>query len=50
MGQNGEQKMSRQNLTLAQSNSNGVEVHFFEVLKKKEYTYLGLVELAGDPY
>lgn len=50
MGQNGEQKMSRQNLTLAQSNSNGVEVHFFEVLKKKEYTYRGLVELAGDPY
>ncbi|WP_235617046.1 HNH endonuclease [Lysinibacillus mangiferihumi] len=50
MGQNGDQKMSRQNLTLAQSNSNGVEVHFFEVLKKKEYTYRGLVELAGEPY
>lgn len=50
MGQSGDQKMSGQNLTLAQSNSNGVEVHFFEVMKKKEYTYRGQVELAGEPY
>lgn len=50
MGQSGDQKMSGQNLTLAQSNSNGVEVHFFEVMKKKEYTYRGQVELVGEPY
>lgn len=50
MGQSGDQKMSGQNLTLAQSNSNGVEVHFFEVMKKKEYTYRGQVELSGEPY
>ena len=50
MGQSGDQKMSGQNLTLAESDSNGVEVHFFEVIKPKEYTYRGQVELAGEPY
>lgn len=30
--------------------SNGVEIHFFEVLKPKEYTYRGEVQLAGEPY
>lgn len=50
MGQYGDQKMSGQNLTLAESDRNGVEIHFFEVLKPREYTYQGQVELAGDPY
>lgn len=50
MGQNGNQKMSGQNLTLAESDQNGVEIHFFEVMKQKEYTYRGQVELAGAPY
>lgn len=50
MGQSGDQKMSGQNLTLAESRSNGVELHFFEVMKPKEYTYRGQVELAGEPY
>lgn len=50
MGQSGDQKMSGQNLTLAESNRNGVEIHFFEVMKPKEYTYRGQVELAGEPY
>ncbi|GKW45869.1 HNH endonuclease [Planococcus sp. NCCP-2050] len=50
MGQSGDQKMSGQNLTLAESHSNGVELHFFEVLKPKQYTYRGQVELAGEPY
>ncbi|WP_427071281.1 HNH endonuclease [Lysinibacillus fusiformis] len=50
MGQSGDQKMSGQNLTLAESDSNGVEVHFFEVMKPKEYTYRGQVEIAGEPY
>lgn len=50
MGQSSDQKMSGQNLTLAESNENGVEIHFFEVLKPKEYTYRGQVQLAGEPY
>lgn len=50
MGQSGDQKMRGQNLTLAESNRNGVEIHFFEVLNQREYTYRGQVELAGDPY
>lgn len=39
MGQVGDQKMQSQNLTLAESERNGIETHFFEVLKPKEYTY-----------
>ena len=50
MGQTGDQKMSGQNLTLAESNQNGVEIHFFEVMKPREYTYRGQVQLAGEPY
>lgn len=50
MGQSGDQKMSGQNLTLAESNHNEVEIHFFEVINSKEYTYRGQVELAGKPY
>ncbi|MGE8000249.1 HNH endonuclease [Lysinibacillus sp. NPDC093190] len=50
MGQSGDQKMSGQNFTLAESDSNGVEIHFFEVMKPREYTYRGQVELAGEPY
>ena len=50
MGQTGDQKMAGQNLTLAESESNGVEIHFFEVMKPREYTYRGQVELAGEPY
>lgn len=50
MGQVGDQKMQSQNLTLAESDRNGIELHFFEVLKPREYTYRGQVELAGVPY
>ncbi|MEH6849438.1 HNH endonuclease [Bacillus pseudomycoides] len=50
MGQTGDQKMSGQNLTLAESDQNGVEIHFFEVMKQREYTYRGQVELEGAPY
>ena len=39
-----------QNGTLFYSNSNGVEVHLFEVLDSREYTYRGVVNLSGDPY
>jgi len=50
MGQIGDQKMAGQNLTLAESNHNGVEIHFFEVMKLRNYTYRGQVELVGEPY
>lgn len=35
---------------LADSRTNGVTIHLFQVMNPKEYTYSGLVELAGDPY
>lgn len=50
MGQRGDQKLQGQNLTLAESDRNGIEIHFFEVLKPREYTYRGQVELAGESY
>ena len=50
MGQSGDQKMSGQNKTLAESNKNEVEIHFFEVLQPRQYTYRGQVELTGEPY
>lgn len=51
MGQNGNQSLTfAQNKTLAESNSNGVEVHLFEVEKEKEYIYQGQVILADVPY
>ena len=49
-GQEGDQTLTRENLTLAQSPTNGIEVHFFEVLKPKKYTYKGQVELAESPF
>ncbi|WP_338472815.1 HNH endonuclease [Niallia sp. XMNu-256] len=50
MGREGDQTLTSQNLTLAQSNSNGVEVHLFEVFEPQKYVYMGIVELAGEPY
>jgi 5-methylcytosine-specific restriction protein A len=51
MGQTGDQSLTfAQNKTLAESNSNGVDVHLFEVEKEKEYIYQGQVMLSGDPY
>ena len=51
MGKIGDQVLKgNQNKTLAESRTNGVEVHLFEVFKSKEYTYQGVVELAGEPY
>lgn len=53
MGQKGDQSLTfMQNRTLAESGSNGVAVHLFEVFtpKPRKYVYTGEVALAGDPY
>jgi len=41
MGKNRDQILNfKQNKTLAFSNENKVEIHLFEVFKKKRYTYI----------
>ncbi|WP_297218301.1 hypothetical protein [uncultured Desulfovibrio sp.] len=50
MGQKGNQDISRQNKTLAESNSNGVTIHLFEMFTQGVYTYAGIMKLAGEPY
>lgn len=50
MGQEGDQILRSQNLTLAESKNNGVEVHLFEVFEPKKYVYIGIVELTEEPY
>ncbi len=49
-GRHGDQSLGGKNKRLAESKTNGYELHFFEVFKKGSYTYKGVVELAGDPY
>lgn len=51
MGQRGDQVLKgNQNGTLNDSNTNGVEVHLFEVMEPGEYTYRGVVKLSSKPY
>lgn len=51
MGQSGDQELNgTQNKTLNESQTNGVEVHLFEVFADKAYTYVGQVQLASSPY
>lgn len=51
MGQRGDQSIgTAQNKTLAESDTNGVEVHLFEVDQPLKYVYQGQVRLAGKPY
>ncbi|MBS5605631.1 MAG: HNH endonuclease [Enterocloster asparagiformis] len=51
MGKNGDQVLvGNQNGTLYHSDTNGVNVHLFEVLEKSVYTYKGIVKLAAQPY
>lgn len=51
MGQRGDQSIEvAQNRTLAESDTNGVEVHLFEVDQPLKYVYQGRVQLAGEPY
>ena len=35
---------------LADSRTNGVTIHLFQVMNPGQYSYSGLVKLAGDPY
>ena len=46
MGKTGDQTLTSQNRTLAESGHNGVEVHLFEVLHPTQYIYHGVVSLA----
>lgn len=51
MGQKGDQSLDfMQNKTLNEIESNGISVHYFEVFKDKEYTYLGRLTKAAEPY
>lgn len=51
MGKIGDQVLEgNQNGTLYYSDTNGVEVHLFEVLNKAIYTYRGVVKLVDKPY
>lgn len=51
MGTKGDQSLGfSQNKTLAESNSNGVTVHLFEVFEDKVYTYVGRVSLIQKPF
>ncbi len=51
MGKHGDQVLKgNANKTLAESRNNGISVHLFEVLIKKQYIYLGEVILCSDPY
>ena len=51
MGLSGDQSIDyAQNKTLAESRTNGVDVHLFESFEPKEYIYRGQVQLVGDPY
>lgn len=51
MGKVNDQKLyGNQNITLYESNTNGVEVHLFEVKKATQYVYRGIVKLVDTPY
>ena len=51
MGRVGDQSLDfHQNKTLAESDTNGVNLYLFEVFKEKQYVFMGEVELADKPY
>lgn len=51
MGKYGDQTLKgNQNQTLYDSDTNGIGVYLFEVMKKAVYTYRGQVKLATKPY
>jgi 5-methylcytosine-specific restriction protein A len=51
MGSQGSQTLKgNQNITLYESNTNGIEVHLFEMFTNKVNTYMGRVQLADKPF
>lgn len=51
MGQEGNQTLEgNQNITLYESNANGVKVHLFETFRSGEHIYKGQVKLAAEPF
>lgn len=51
MGKNGDQDINfSQNRTLNESKTNGVDVFLFEVVKEREYIYMGEIILCDTPY
>ena len=51
MGQTGDQDINwAQNRTVAESATNGIDMHLFEVLEQGQYVYCGHVELVAPPY
>ena len=49
-GQLGNQELSGQNKTLAESNENGVTVYLFEMFYSTKYQYRGIVRLIAQPF
>lgn len=49
-GKKGDQELKRNNRTLAESGSNNVGLHLFEVFKENQYTYVGIVHLSDNPF
>ena len=51
MGKRGDMDIHwSQNATLAESGSNGVDLHLFEVIDPGQYIYCGRVQLVAQPY
>jgi len=51
MGSKGSQTLKgNQNITLYESNTNGIDVHLFEMFRNKVNTYMGRVQLADKPF
>lgn len=50
MGKHGDQVLTKQNKLLAESATNGIELHLFESFARKEYIYFGLAKLCAAPY
>ncbi len=50
MGKSGDQSLTSQNKTLAESPESGITVHLFEVFSAKKYSYAGEVFLSEELY
>lgn len=50
MGMTGDQSFTNQNRTLSESWTTGITIHLFEVFTSAEYTYVGEMSLADEPY